>query len=233
MKRTVSVILMILCLAAGFGQVSARSVDPKADAEAVARMRERMAEIRKYRPTVALVLSGGGAKGAAHVGVIEYIEELGIPVDMVLGTSMGGLIGGLYALGYSVEEMDSLVRNMDWNWVLSDRLSREYVSYTDSRYKEKYLISIPFYYEKDYYKMKLADEYRFDDMRRHEVFHIGADNESGSEFLKRNLLGSLPSGYIYGQNVSNPQISSLFLFRSPAWLRIWCPERRRYGMGER
>ena len=208
MKRTVSVILMILCLAAGFGQVSARSVDPKADAEAVARMRERMAEIRKYRPTVALVLSGGGAKGAAHVGVIEYIEELGIPVDMVLGTSMGGLIGGLYALGYSVEEMDSLVRNMDWNWVLSDRLSREYVSYTDSRYKEKYLISIPFYYEKDYYKMKLADEYRFDDMRRHEVFHIGADNESGSEFLKRNLLGSLPSGYIYGQNVSN-LISSL------------------------
>ena len=208
MKRIVSVILMIFCMAAGYCQVSARSVDPKADAEAVARMRKRMAEIRRHRPTVALVLSGGGAKGAAHVGVIDYIEELGIPVDMVLGTSMGGLIGGLYALGYSVEEMDSLVRNMDWNWVLSDRLPREYVSYTDSKYKEKYLISIPFYYERDYYEMKMADEYRFDGLRRHEAFHIGADNESGSDFLKRNLLGSLPSGYIYGQNVSN-LISSL------------------------
>ena len=168
----------------------------------------RAENLPSERKKVGLVLSGGGAKGAAHIGVIDYIEKLGIPVDMVLGTSMGGLIGGLYALGYSVEEMDSLVRNMDWNWVLSDRQSREHLSYTDSKYKEKYLISIPFYYERDYYEMKMADEYRFDDIRRHETFHIGADNESGSDFLKNNLLGSLPSGYIYGQNVSN-LISSL------------------------
>ena len=130
------------------------SVDPEADAEAIARMRARMDEIRKHRPTVALVLSGGGAKGAAHVGVIEYIEELGIPVDMVLGTSMGGLIGGLYALGYSVDQMDTLVRNMDWNWALSDRIPREYVSYTDMKYKEKYLLSIPFFYDRRLYRQR-------------------------------------------------------------------------------
>lgn len=208
MKRLLSVILTAFCLVSGGPGGYARGVDPKADAEAVASMRQRMAEIRKHRPTVALVLSGGGAKGAAHVGVIDYIEELGIPVDMVLGTSMGGLIGGLYALGYTVPEMDSLVRNMDWNWALSDKLSREYVSYADTKYKEKYLLAIPFFYERDYYKMKMADEHRFDDIRRHEVLHIGADNEGGAEFLKNNLLGSLPSGYIYGQNVSN-LISSL------------------------
>lgn len=208
MKRIIAFILLAICLSSGGQAASARGVDPQADAEAVARMRKKMSEIRKHRPTVALVLSGGGAKGAAHVGVIEYIEELGIPVDMVLGTSMGGLVGGLYALGYTVPEMDSLVRNMDWNWALSDKLSREYVSYSDSKYKEKYLLAIPFYYERDYYKMKLADEHRFDDIRRHEVLHIGADNEQGSELLKNNLLGSLPSGYIYGQNVSN-LISSL------------------------
>lgn len=191
----------------GYGRVH-RGIDPAADSVSVARMRERMDQIRQYRPTVALVLSGGGAKGAAHVGVIRYIEELGIPVDMVLGTSMGGLIGGLYSLGYTVEQMDSLVRNMDWNWALSDRLSRKYITYSDLKYKEKYLLSIPFFYEKDYYRMMKADENRFDPAHKRDILHVGADNEDGAEMLKKNLLGSLPSGYIYGQNVSN-LISSL------------------------
>lgn len=188
--------------------VSARSVDPAADSVAIQQMRERMDKIRKHRPTVALVLSGGGAKGIAHIGVIKYIESLGIPVDLVVGTSMGGLIGGLYSLGYSTEQMDSLVRRIDWGWAFSDRLPRDYYSYSDARYREKYMISIPFFYEKDYYKMMLADEYRLDPVHRHDVLHIGADNEEGFDMLKRNLLGSLPSGYIYGQNVSN-LISSL------------------------
>lgn len=208
MSRILSYLMLLFAIVISTARAGAYSVDPKGDSLAVMQMRERMDHIRQYRPTVALVLSGGGAKGAAHIGVIRYIESLGIPVDMVLGTSMGGLIGGLYALGYTTDEMDSLVRNMDWKWIFSDKLSREYVSYTDVRYKEKYLLSIPFYYERDYYKMKLADDYRFDDIRKHEILHIGADNESGTDMLKNNFLGSLPSGYIYGQNVSN-MISSL------------------------
>lgn len=208
MKRFLTYLLAAVCALMSVQTMSAYGIDPKADSLAVARMRQRMDQIREKRPTVALVLSGGGAKGTAHVPIIRYIEELGIPVDLVVGTSMGGLIGGLYSLGYSVEEMDSLVRNMDWSWALSDKLSREYITYTDMKYKEKYLLSIPFYYERDYYKMKLADEHRFDHMKKHEILHIGADNEEGQDFLKHNLLGSLPSGYIYGQNVSN-LISSL------------------------
>lgn len=208
MKRIVSVIFCVLSALVVSTGAAARSIDPKGDSLAVAKVREKMAEIRKHRPTVALVLSGGGAKGAAHVGVLKYIEELDIPVDMVVGTSIGGLVGGLYSLGYQVEEIDSLFCNMDWNWALSDELSRDYISYTDTKYKEKYLFSIPFYYEKDYYNMKLADEYRFDDLKRHEAFNIGADNSHSLEMLRRNLLGSLPSGFVYGQNVSN-LISSL------------------------
>ena len=204
MKRIFTyLILLLVALTA-----SARSVDPVTDSIAVQQMRERMDMIRRHRPTVALVLSGGGAKGISHIGVIKYVESLGIPVDLVVGTSMGGLIGGLYSLGYTTEQMDTLVRKIDWGWAFSDRLSRDYYSYSDARYREKYMISIPFFYEKDYYKMMLADEYRLDPVHRHDVLHIGADNEDGFDMLKRNLLGSLPSGYIYGQNVSN-LISSL------------------------
>lgn len=205
MKRILTYLILLLLTSAG---VQAKSVDPVADSLAVQEMRARMDKIRKHRPTVALVLSGGGAKGIAHIGVIRYVESLGIPVDLVVGTSMGGLIGGLYALGYTTEQMDSLVRSIDWGWAFSDKLSRDYYSYSDARYREKYMISIPFLYEKDYYKMKLADEYRLDPVHRHDVLHIGADNEAGLDLFKKNILGSLPSGYIYGQNVSN-LISSL------------------------
>ncbi len=59
----------------------------------------------KSRPKVGLVLSGGGARGAAHIGVLKYIEEMGIPVDYIAGTSMGSIVGGLYALGYSSNEI--------------------------------------------------------------------------------------------------------------------------------
>ena len=205
MKRILVIISMLLCL---IPVSRARGIDPKADSLAVQQMRERMAQIRQHRPTVALVLSGGGAKGLAHIGVIRYVESLGIPVDMVLGTSMGGLIGGLYALGYDVDQMEELVKSIDWNWVFTDKVSRKYVSYSDTKYKEKYLLSIPFYYEKDYYRMKIMNEYRFDPMHKHDMLNIGADNESGADVFKKNLLGSLPSGYIFGQNVSN-LISSL------------------------
>ena len=205
MKRILIIMFMLLCMATG---AKARGIDPKADSVAVQHMRERMDQIRQYRPTVALVLSGGGAKGLAHIGVIRYVESLGIPVDMVLGTSMGGLVGGLYALGYDVDQMEEIVRSIDWNWVFTDKVSRKYVSYADTKYKEKYMLAIPFYYEKDYYRMKMINDSRFDPMHKHDILNIGADNEGGVDFFKKNLLGSLPSGYIFGQNVSN-LISSL------------------------
>lgn len=207
MRRIVVSVCLCLLSLAGM-TASARGIDPQADSVAMDQIRKKMAGIRRHRPTVALVLSGGGAKGAAHISVIRVLESYGIPVDMVLGTSMGGLIGGLYALGYTPDQMDSLVRNMDWGWAFSDELPREYVSYADMKYKEKYLISVPFYYERDYYKMKLADDNRFDPVHRHDILDIGADGGTGADFLKKNLLGSLPSGYIYGHNVSN-MISSL------------------------
>src|SRR6267378_7570406 len=71
------------------------------------------------RPRIGLALEGGGAKGLAHIGVLEWFEEHHIPVDYVAGTSMGGLIGGLYATGRRPSEIQDLVHQIDWNGVLS------------------------------------------------------------------------------------------------------------------
>ncbi len=75
---------------------------------------------------VGLVLGGGGAKGLAHIGVLKYLEEHRIPVDMVVGTSMGALAGGLYVQGTPPEELERLVLNVDWLHVFTDSADREF-----------------------------------------------------------------------------------------------------------
>ena len=73
------------------------------------------------RKKVAVVLSGGGAKGMAHIGVLKVLEKAGIPVDIVTGTSMGSIIGGLYSIGYNAIALDSVARAQDWSYVISDK----------------------------------------------------------------------------------------------------------------
>ena len=166
-------------------------------------IRRKMDQVRnrKHRPTVALVLSGGGAKGAAHVGVLEYLESIGMPVDLVMGTSMGGLVGGLYALGYDSGHLDSLIRSIDWDMALSDKVPRDYLSFSTIKYKEKYVLSFPFYYKWDDYIQEKSDELQYP--HRSEDIHFGADQDDASSLVKDNLMGSLPSGMVYGQNVNN------------------------------
>ncbi|MCQ2119301.1 MAG: patatin-like phospholipase family protein [Bacteroidales bacterium] len=167
------------------------------------KIRAMMDDIRQKnnRPTVALVLSGGGAKGAAHVGVIRYLESIGMPVDVVLGTSMGGLVGGIYSLGYNASQLDSIVRGIDWDMALSDKVPRQYMSYSKIKYKEKYALSFPFYYTVDDYMKQKQDEMQYP--HRSEDIHFGAEDGDATAMVKDNLLGSLPSGMVFGQNVSN------------------------------
>ena len=76
------------------------------------------------RPTVGLVLAGGGARGIAHVGVIRALEELRVPVDAIAGTSMGALVGGLYASGMDGDELSHVVNTLEWNLAFEDRVGR-------------------------------------------------------------------------------------------------------------
>lgn len=96
------------------------------------------------RIKVGLVLCGGGAKGAAHIGAIKKLEEVGIQPDVIVGTSMGALIGGLYAMGYTSSQMDTIISNADWDYLLSDNIKREDMNFSVKQEDDKYFISIPF-----------------------------------------------------------------------------------------
>ncbi len=98
-------------------------------------------QAQQARKKVAVVLSGGGAKGMAHIGALKVIERAGIPVDIVTGTSMGSIIGGLYSIGYNANLLDSLVREQDWTFLLSDKTDVSKQSLNDRRKQNTYLLS--------------------------------------------------------------------------------------------
>jgi NTE family protein len=124
MKRPLPVILLALILSPALFGEGASSAPPQAPAPA--------------RPRIALALEGGGALGIAHVGVLKVLEEMGVPVDMVAGTSMGALVGGLYSVGYTARDIEAIVSRVDWAEIFAEdgraggRTSRAAIQ--DSRY---------------------------------------------------------------------------------------------------
>ncbi|WP_167615929.1 patatin-like phospholipase family protein [Maribellus sediminis] len=96
------------------------------------------------RPKIGLVLSGGGAKGFAHIGVINVLEEIGITPDIITGTSMGSIIGGLYAVGYSGEELTEINQTANWGQLLNDNVSLNKVAMQEKRETRKYIVEFPF-----------------------------------------------------------------------------------------
>lgn len=100
--------------------------------------------LSKHRPKVGLALSGGGAKGLAHIGVLKVLEEAGIKVDYIAGTSMGSIVGGLYAIGYTPEQLKKITNEMDWEEVLSDITPRKSISIDEKDKEYKYITKLPF-----------------------------------------------------------------------------------------
>lgn len=155
MKKFVTHILFVLALAAAFPAFSQESVVQE-------------------RPKVGLVLSGGGAKGAAHIGVLKYIEEAGIPIDYIAGTSMGSIVGGMYALGYSSEEILEIINSVDWNRLISNDVERRKISFRKKYEKSTHIVNVP--------------------------FSFSADEE---EMQSKSFSSSLPKGLVTGDNLIN------------------------------
>ena len=103
---------------------------------------------KPQRKKVAVVLSGGGAKGMAHIGVLKVLEQAGIPVDIVTGTSMGSIIGGLYAIGYNASALDSVARAQDWSYVITDKEDLRNQSLSDRKKQSTYVYTTGFTFGK-------------------------------------------------------------------------------------
>jgi NTE family protein len=122
MKNTALVILLICSFWVAMSQEQAKDKPPK----------------------IGLVLSGGGAKGLAHIGVLKVIEEAGIKIDYIGGTSMGAVIGGLYASGYTAKQIDSVFTATNFDELLRDYISRSYKNFYEKKNDEMYAVSLPF-----------------------------------------------------------------------------------------
>ena len=177
--------------------LSTDSVDPRADAAYIRDVRRRLDQVRtqQKRPTVALVLSGGGAKGAAEVGAIKYIEELGIPIDFVCGTSIGGLVGGMYSLGYKADDLAKLFTSQDWSVMLTDRVPVQYIPYSTKVDRATYLLTVPFW------RPSPKDPERRGGIRQ--ALQSRGQDELQEAFERPRGATALPSGYAYGFNVLN------------------------------
>jgi NTE family protein len=99
--------------------------------------------VKHKRPTVGLVLSGGGAKGMAHVGVLKVLEEIGMPIDYIGGTSMGSIVGGLYSIGYTAKQLENYMLTTDWNTLLTDKVLRKNIVIYEKNDSKKYWLQFP------------------------------------------------------------------------------------------
>lgn len=103
-----------------------------------------MACYGQHKPKVAFVLSGGGARGFAHIGVLKVLEEVGFKPSIITGTSMGSVVGGLYAIGYRSDTLEKLTKDVNWNDVVYDRVSRSTLNAMERERYDRYFIRFNF-----------------------------------------------------------------------------------------
>lgn len=97
---------------------------------------------KEKRPTIALVLSGGGAKGAAHIGVLKVLEKYNVPIDIVIGTSIGSIIGGMYSIGYTPDEIEKTVLNLDFFSLFNNSKDRKFKNIEEKTMNELYPFTV-------------------------------------------------------------------------------------------
>jgi len=98
---------------------------------------------KPIRPKVGLVLSGGGAKGFAYIGLLKVLQEVNLHIDYIGGTSIGSIVAAMYAVGYAPDTIAKIIRSQDWNSLLTDKIGRKYINFEDKVYAENFIVSLP------------------------------------------------------------------------------------------
>ena len=175
--------------------------------------------IKKTRPKIGLVLSGGGAKGFAHIGVLKVLEKAGIKIDYIGGTSMGAVVGGLYASGYNATQIDSIFYNTDFDQLLQDYTPRSSKSFYEKRNDEMYAITLPFNKFKIGIPIALSKgmyNYNLLSKLTHKVRHINDFSKLPIPFLcvatdiEKGEQVVLRSGYLAQAMLASSAFPSLF-----------------------
>lgn len=171
------------------------------------------------RPKIGLVLSGGGAKGFAHIGVLKVLEEAGVKVDYIAGTSMGAVIGGLYASGYSATQIDSIFYNTDFDELLQDYIPRSSKSFYEKRNDQMYALTLPFDKLKIGVPIALSKgmyNYNLLSKLTHKVRHVRDFNKLPIPFLciatdiEKGEQAILKEGYLAQAMLASSAFPSLF-----------------------
>lgn len=135
----IAVVALVTSLASGAARSQDTSIVYTASPD---QLQEKVCPQHPDRPCVGLVLGGGGARGSAHIGVIRALQEQGIPIDLIVGTSIGSFVGGLYASGKSVDDIDRLFQEADWNAGYQDDISRSQIPNRRKRQLDNYPIHL-------------------------------------------------------------------------------------------
>lgn len=167
MNRTLKIFLAVCALLLSAGMKAASPEDEAAGADS-------------RRPKVGVVLSGGGAKGVAHIGVLKKLEEFGVPIDYIVGTSIGSIVGGFYALGYDAGQLDTLLSGQDWSKLVQDNFHRRDRLYEDKMAADRLLVRVPF----------MSPE------------SIEKDKDGDGRGRRRPFLSNISSGFVEGHNVN-------------------------------
>ena len=99
-------------------------------------------QLSAERPKVGLVLSGGGAKGIAHIGIIRALEEAGLAPDYITGTSMGSIVGGLYSIGYTADDIEQMASSINWDAILSNKIPLDEITFEEKEYYGRYIADL-------------------------------------------------------------------------------------------